>query len=153
MRRFPFLYHPWGVLILCGLLAVAGCKPSVKLVPVTGKVKVGGRPLSKGVVLFAPEAATENTNRLLPTGAIKADGSYELYTQGKAGAPLGRYKIVVSVPDEYETDNKEKKPLPSGAPTRRRVNRKYSNPDTSPLVIEVVESPQAGAYDLTLSNY
>ena len=33
-----------------------------------------------------------------------------------------------------------------------KVHRKYLNPETTPLEIEIVENPKPGAYDLALTK-
>ena len=138
------------VSIYASIAAQTGCGDSgVKLVPVVGKVTVDGQPLTlataEGSVSFRPEKGTEN--RKEPAGAIDKDGTYRLLTDGKEGAPLGRYRVLVAVVEPIDPK--------SGFPYGKRksyVNYKYSDPKTTDLVIEVVASPAPGAYDLKLKK-
>jgi hypothetical protein len=72
---------------------------------------------------------------------------------GKGAAPLGWYKVTISA---YELDSdiakRAKTPGEEGRLARRLVNRQYEDPKTTPLSVEVVESPAAGAYDFKLSK-
>jgi hypothetical protein len=136
-----------GLLCLCGVLALAGCgKPGPgKLYPVSGKVTINGKPMTSGFVGFAPEASpgTGSRAQFMATGTIGSDGTYEIKTDGKPGAPLGKYKATINpgMPTtKEEAANMGKLPF----------DRSYTDPAKSPLAVEVVESPQAGAYDLKL---
>jgi hypothetical protein len=133
---------------------VPGCGSSRDdvLVPVSGKVKVEGKPLTTGWVTYYPDETQGNKSMRLPHGEIKADGSYELFTNGKQGAPRGSYKVVVSA---------VKEPLPvkprrntSGAPTKPKwlIAEKYTRPETTELAREVVAGAAPGRYDLELQR-
>jgi uncharacterized Zn-binding protein involved in type VI secretion len=87
-------------LVATTALILGGCSDSTtqndgppdlsKLVPVTGTVKVNGKPLAGVVVTFLPkEWAASN-------GETKADGSFSLLTAGKPGAFPGDYKVAMS---------------------------------------------------------
>ena len=143
----------WRYLLAASVGAVAtlvGCgDSSSNLVPVVGKVTVDGQPLTTGTgngnVSFRPEKG--NPSRQEPAGAIDPDGTYRLKTDGKEGAPLGRYRVMVV--DVEPIDPK------SGFPYGKRkshVNYKYADLKTTDLVIEVVREPAPGAYDLKLKK-
>jgi hypothetical protein len=141
----------WRYLLAASVGAVAtlvGCGgSSSNLVPVVGKVTVDGQPLTtgNGNVSFRPEKGSPS--RQEPYGAIGPDGTYRLITDGKEGAPLGRYRVMVV--DVEPIDPK------SGFPYGKRkshVNYKYSELKTTDLVIEVVREPAPGAYDLKLKK-
>jgi len=132
----------------------SGCTSSkvVVPVPVAGVVKVDGKPLDIGWVTFHPDESRGNLSTHLSFGEIKKDGSYELTTNTKPGAPPGFYKVVVSATND---------PIPlkppiteDGKPWQPRwlTHEKYTRPETTDLKIEVVESPAARAYDLELSK-
>src|SRR6516162_7874588 len=89
-----------------------GCHPDRKdvLLRVSGCVKVAGKPLKLGWVTFYPDESRGNRSSRLPVGEITSDGTYELSTNGKAGAPPGFYKIVVAASEE---------PLPVKPPRNR----------------------------------
>jgi hypothetical protein len=138
-RRFAF------PLLGCFLLVVAGCGKSVTLAPVSGMVTVDGQALTAGQVSLIPQGATEPTSGKsnLSAGTIDSSGKYTIYTDGRSGAPLGKYKVVVT-PSMMPSAGKEAPP--------RAFNTKYSDRTKTDLEIEVIEKAQAGKYDLKLSK-
>jgi hypothetical protein len=134
----------WQALCAGGLLALAGCG-GLKLVPVSGTVTLGDQPLKVGRVLFNPDATKGNNARVACVGRIRTDGRYELYTTGVTpsengkGVPLGWYKVtLLNATGSTELD--------------RLVNPIYFDENKTPLSIEVVADPPAGAYDLKLKR-
>jgi hypothetical protein len=127
-----------GLMGLAG--AICGCGDSFQLVPVTGKVTVGGKPLASGMVSYRPDRKAGNKFGGEPLGEIK-NGVYTLETRGKPGAPVGKYRVVVA---------------PSGPPdntkptVKAEFDPKYSLAEKSGLDIEVVPNAPAGKYDLKL---
>src|ERR1051325_10249454 len=86
--------------ILAGLIfvlsSVSGCSGnSEKLIPVSGTVSIEGKALSTGTVTLVPEAESGEKSFQRPLGAIKSDGHFELFTNGKKGVSPGKYKVVV----------------------------------------------------------
>jgi hypothetical protein len=133
-----------GVVLAC----VMGCGKDGegKLVPVQGKVMVGDKPLTTGVVVFRPDAAKGNTSQHEPRGQIDAEGNYQLKTAQYGGAAPGWYKvgIITALPS---TDAKAPYTIPpSLMPTI------YNDPERSRLAVEVVEKPNPGAYDVKISK-
>ncbi|MBS0263222.1 MAG: carboxypeptidase regulatory-like domain-containing protein [Planctomycetes bacterium] len=76
------------------LVVVAGCgEDGPALSPVTGKVTKGGQPVEKVLVTFSPESG----KGISSTGQTGADGRFILISQtGKAGAPVGTYKVTIT---------------------------------------------------------
>jgi hypothetical protein len=127
------------------VLAAAGCssESGEKLGPVTGKITVGGKPLTTGSVSLRPDASQGNKGQHQPNGAIDAEGTYELLVPpAKKGAPLGWYKVVVTAYDN---------PMPN-KPLKSFIDMKYSDEKTTPLKFEVIENPEPGRYDLKLTR-
>ncbi|HLJ92854.1 MAG TPA: hypothetical protein VKU02_06640 [Gemmataceae bacterium] len=151
MSRFHTLLHGPGFLVVCvgvGIALVAGCgDSSSNLVPVVGKVIVDGKPLTTGtgIVNYRPEKGSLNHKE--PAAKIEPDGTYRLTTDGKEGAPPGRYRVLVVDVEEIDPKNG----FPYGK-RRSHVNYKYGDLKTTDLVIEVVPSPGPGAYDLKLKK-
>jgi hypothetical protein len=130
---------------LGGLVLLSGCGDgSSKLVPVSGKVTINGKPLTSGWVSLRPDKSKGNTFGGEPMGEVNAQGEYTIQTNGQPGAPLGAYKVVVSSTGATTEDNTKVK-------AQSLVNPTYLHPDITPLKIEVVETATAGAYDLKLS--
>jgi len=119
-------------------LLLAGCNSDpalAKLVPVHGKITLAdGTPLPDGMVEFVP--MDKQLAAPFPTGNIEADGSYTLTTHGKAGAPLGKYRAVLSRGEDRKL--------------WIRVNSLYFAQRKSPLEVEIEENKPAGGYDLKL---
>ena len=137
----------WLAAVFMLLGALGGCDSSGvgRLVPVQGAVLVDGQPLATGSLVFKPNAEKGNSSKFEPAATINADGSYQLFTAERAGAPLGWYKVSVvaqAAPDE-------KNPY---APPKHLVHSRYGDPNSSGLEVEVVESPAAAAYDLKLTK-
>lgn len=86
------------------LTAGIGCSkgPSLKTVPVSGKVTLDGQPLAGASVVFHGEMASGAVAPPPPsTGITGADGTYKLSTmasgsQVAAGAPPGTYKVTIT---------------------------------------------------------
>jgi hypothetical protein len=134
---------------LAGLAAaLAGCGESVggtRLVGVAGKARVDGSPLATGTLSFLPDASKGNTSKLAPGGAIKADGTYTLFTEGRKGAPVGWYKVIVIAAEPVD-------PNAPYAPRRSFIDARYNTVETTDLRLEVTERPAPGAYDLDLKK-
>jgi hypothetical protein len=129
---------------ITGLIAACGCGSNSKYTPgklvrVSGNVTLEGKPLSKGTVYFAPE---KSDLLISPEGKIDDSGNYELKTGGKDGAPLGKFKVFVNLTADFEKEDA----------TPENVNRSFLSPNTSPLSITVVETPEDGAYDVKLTE-
>jgi hypothetical protein len=134
-------------LLLAGLLAACGCSgPTEQFVPVAGTVKVNSVPLTVGSVSFRPDPDRGNTSQHHPTGPIAADGSFELSTLGRKGAPVGWYKVLI-----FADLNQQTGPVHPVLP-RWATDVKYTSEQTTDLFVEVLEQPPAGAYDFGLSK-
>jgi hypothetical protein len=129
------------------LIALPGCSSGPRQVPVSGKITVNGRPLTEGRITFLP--ANDNRNELVPYGSVNKDGEYVLHTNGKLGAPLGQYKVIIQIPSEFESapGKKRQGPLP-----KRLIHPKFSNAALTPLQVTVEESAQPGAYDFIVTG-
>jgi hypothetical protein len=156
MKRMLFS-RLFFLVVLAGAGLVLGCgQKDVSLAPVSGKVTVDGQPLTSGSVSLlldvplgnegAKEASKAPTAGL-SGGKIGPDGTYKIYTGGKEGAPLGKYKVRVIPPQTETKKDKDAKEAPDIG-----YNKKYTDANKTPLHIEVVASPQPGAYDLKLTK-
>ena len=140
--------HPqvWAfVALLCPAFLVAGCntQPGEKLLPVSGKVTAGGKPVPTGNVTFYPMAAKGNETKHQPMGVLDSEGNYEVFVPGgRKGAPAGWYKVVV-----YAVDD----PQP-GKPNKYLVQKECADVDATPLKIEVIANPEPQRYDWKLKR-
>jgi hypothetical protein len=120
---------------------VSGCKPGVAVVPVSGKVTVDNQPVTAGNVSYMPVGKESAAG--MSTGQIKEDGSYTIYTAGKAGAPPGQYKVTVTG-----------SMIPTGGGKMPSIpfSTKFTSVDSTPLTKEVKGDAPAGYYDLKLTK-
>jgi hypothetical protein len=125
------------------LAAVSGCsgQPAVK-----GHASVDNKPLSSGSVRFIPDKDKGNTATAEPRGVITEQGTYEVATDGRPGAPPGWYKVVVAAVEPVDLNN------PSPPPAKSLIAVKYNQPETTDLHVEVKAGAADGAYDLKLSG-
>ena len=102
-----------------------------------GLVLLDEQPLTAGTVVFGPEPADKDRPAIV--GTIAQDGTYTVSIKDNDGIPIGRYRATVFV-------GRVGKASPD-APFAPR----FSSRD-SPLVLDVVENPRPGAYDLRLTK-
>ena len=113
-------------------LCISGCAdepvdapPQVDLFPVSGVITRDAEPLASALVIYTPDIMG-SAQGFGATGVTDAEGRYELeYRSGeevKAGAPAGKYKVVISL----IVDN-DGNPLPA-------------DPDTPPMMSGGIES-------------
>jgi hypothetical protein len=137
--------------VLCAFLAF-GCGDDSgvgTVYPVRGKIFLNNEPFtaSTTVIVFKPNAARGNKTAFEPAGKVDEDGNYTLLTRNRSGAPPGWYKVVVVATGGPRKEATKHRPQPQSL-----LPAKYGQAKTTPLEIEVVESPAAGAYDLKLSR-
>jgi hypothetical protein len=125
--------------VFLGIAAhVAGCSASASVgtyFPVEGQVTLGKRPLVGGTVSLLPLDREGDVPH--SEGTIDVQGHYKILTAGKQGAPLGRYRAIVTTSGEDKTQDSQ-------------FNSVYSHSENSPLTLEVLENAPAGYYDLKL---
>ena len=138
--------------LLSVLLSGCGDDGIGTVYPVNGRVLQNAEPfkVKTGYVLLKPDTEKGNNTKFEPAGTIDADGNYTVYTKQRSGAPPGWYKVIVTASGESA------KPSPSQSSTRplskSLLSSKYGQEKTTPLSIEVVASPPAGAYDLNVTD-
>jgi hypothetical protein len=154
MCRVLFPQHPnraWQfgfIALACSLISACGGKQEedFQLVPVTGKVSVGGVSLPRGQVVFYPDESKGNKSNKMSSGLIKSDGTFTLSTTQngslKEGAPPGWYKVTVTGSGMSDPEQAKTK-----MPT---FNPADSNQKTTKLHVEVKQG--GGPYDLKLTK-
>lgn len=134
--------------VVCGaaaLLPIGGCGDGrLPRKPVSGRVTVEGKPAAGAIVVLHPVAGTAaaEAERVRPTATCERDGSFVVGTWELAdGVPAGRWKATVqwfvaesaSAETDPETAHLDKD----------RLGGSYADPETTPLVIEVVDAAVA----------
>jgi hypothetical protein len=131
-----------GILGMC--LAFAGCggNQQISTYPVTGKVRYAdGSPMQGGTITLHSGESTVPTR-----GVVEEDGSFTVGTYGvDDGAPAGSYKVALfpELPADFDPDSGRRLP-----PT---IDRKYSDPDTSGVTLEVSADGQ-NHHDITVER-
>lgn len=99
-----FCFH--GLLVV-GLMLLAGCGGGPKLVSVSGRVTMGGKPLANATVIFEPIAAAAGTEAGGGAyGRTNADGRYSLkyVLDDRAGAVAGEHRVTITSAGEATSD-------------------------------------------------
>jgi hypothetical protein len=134
------------IILVCGSLCLPACNPDPigKTYPVKGKVYLDGVLLKAGSVAFFPADQAEGTPAFEAGGRIKQDGTYELSTRGKPGALLGSYQVTVVLQNKAEPDRPGE--------VVSLVPKEYTNKETTPLKVQVIEKLEGGKYDLQMNS-
>jgi len=122
---------------------LVGCgRSGPPLIAVTGKVTLDGQPATEGGVVFHGGAKQY-------LGSIRPDGTYSIISPAtrEPGAPAGKYKATVFVTSTPKNAEGQPIDLP-----KTISNRKFMNVASTPLEVEVVETPAAGAFDLVVTK-
>jgi len=121
---------------------------------VAGKITVAGAALTAGNLEYLAADLQQARSQPRSVGTIQPDGSYEMQTAGFGGVPPGKYKVVIYAPAEPSEITLPRSLQESNNPaeTKWLINKKYANPGTTDLVVDVVESPPSNAFDLNVSK-
>jgi hypothetical protein len=140
------------LLVVVALVAgLAGCGKvpgdEGKRVPVTGRVSFkDGKPLTRGVVVFWPDASKGNASQHEPRGEVDAQGNYKLATSPRLEGVLpGWYKVAIVAQEPFDENDPYKDPP-------WLINRRFGNRDKSGLAVEVIERAEPGRYDFQVSK-
>jgi hypothetical protein len=135
---------------LAALLSITalGCGPPYKLVPVTGVVKLNGKPTADLVVVFLPDPE-KGTHGPRSSGQTDAQGQYHLICDDhqRAGAVAGWHRVLLTdaratlPPAEARKDNAVFPPS--------RIAKRYGLVESSPLRKEVQAGQQTVDLDVT----
>lgn len=157
-------------LVCAGLLVVAaGCTRGPTYVPVSGTVRLDGKPLANVQVSFvlAPEAGFADATGIATTNAV---GEYTLGSlAGRAAVAAGPYRVMIAEPDPTPLGglmppapppdgdprklprNPDPPADPPGPPPKPpRFPAVYGDYTNTPLRLDV--TPATTRYDLDLSS-
>jgi hypothetical protein len=129
-----FSRRMWLVQALAGgalAAGLAGCGESVDVVPVSGTLTRGGKPLAGFIVTFQPTSGRPSVS---PTDQ---NGHFDLkYTFEKKGALRGRHKVHIQHPSDFGGGEAatESKLTPSEI---KEVIAKYGSAEVTPLIVEI----------------
>lgn len=131
-----------AVALTCLTLAGVGCGDRLPTVPLTGSVRVDGKPVAGvQVVLHPVDPADPRLAKLRPTGRTEADGSYRIGTYEMAdGAPAAEYRITAEwfTGGPATTTSETADPEANAAATQTdRLGGRFADPDASPLKASV----------------
>ena len=132
-------------LLLLALVLPAGCsRGHDPTYTVTGTVRVDGKILNGGSVIFETIEPGSDGKVRTARAAIQSDGNYRLTTFAENdGAMAGRHRVAVMATSVVAPE----KPLP---PAARILPRKYASTVTSGLEFEV--KPEPNMIDIELSS-
>jgi hypothetical protein len=131
-----------GPAVVCALVAAVGCSSGPKRVPVSGSVTLDGKPLNAGVIHFYPDPDKGNPHRVDCLSPCR-DGRYNLLTtavrdsESGDGAPVGWYKVYLYT-DVPGFDQK--------------IHSRFTDPARTTILVEVVEKPEPGQYDIDFKS-
>jgi hypothetical protein len=138
-----------GALTLVSAASLVGCGGSeppgpkqLPTVPAAGTVTYNGQPLANATI-----SCQHSDGEAAASGKSDASGKFTLKSYGdKDGAPVGSYKVSVSVSAVQEIEPGVMAPEPPGG-FKSPIPAKFGNVAESGLTLEV---PAAGSTDLKL---
>ena len=140
--------------ILAGLIAT-GCSNQPKLVPVSGKVTLNGKPLRNVRVDFHPDPDA-GTRGKGSTATTDAEGNFSLtYEENSPGAIVGHHRVIITDLDLFGTEFVGRKDYrtespggPKETPKKARFSDIYSNLANTPFKKEVAPGMEPVTFDL-----
>jgi hypothetical protein len=139
---------PLSLCAVCLAALATGCgsEPSPEFAPVSGVVRISGKPQPKLLVRFSPDPEKGNGLPAVATGTSDAQGKYTLNYEFRgeegAGAAVGWHRVSVIDTAVGHTPQGQM-PKPSAVP------QQYSNPSTTPLTKEVIPGEQTIDIDIS----
>jgi hypothetical protein len=118
MRRFA---------LVAAAALMLGCGGGEKIAPVSGTVKLDGKPLANAQVTFQPTGSASNPKAGVGSyGTTDANGNYSLKTSdtdNKSGAVVGTHRVAIQI-KQGETDDRDPKlrPPPKVLPPKYNLN-------------------------------
>jgi len=138
--------------IVVAVLFAAGCSGEPKRVPVKAVVRLDGQPMDTVLVsFFWAEPVRDPSKAGYGRGVSNADGTLvvnDMY--GRDGMWPGKYKVTF---EKYVTA--QGKPIPLNAKpdevyggARNMLPKKYHNPDTTDVIVEVTDKGLDTVFEL-----
>ena len=153
MKNFSLAVAGFALFLLAGC-GTKGDNASLVVYPVSGKVTLKDAPLPGGQVTFMPDQSKGNKSKLSPSGKVGSNGEYTLTSDGRSGAPLGWYKVIVATDTPGMGGTVPVNPTPGKVVPLGgqgpQIDPSYKDSSRTRLAVEVVVSPAAGAYDFKI---
>lgn len=130
------------VIVGATIATVSGCGP--RLVPVSGRVTMAGKPVDRGHIWFVPDMEKGAKHSNFTPCALDADGRYALKTEDRPGILPGPYKVVIFATKNEPPEN------PNGWVPDWIVPAKYADHSTSGLAVEVADSAEPVIHNFDL---
>lgn len=115
------------------LVLLVGCPETSKLLQVTGKITVDGKPADGASVLFFPEGSGGE----IAAGSADANGQFSLFSNMEPGVAPGKYKVTVTWPDPAKRPSTEDIAMGRAKDAPDLLKGKFVNKDRSTLSVEV----------------
>jgi hypothetical protein len=113
------------LVLVAAAALVLGCGGGDKIVPVSGTVKLDGKPLANAMVSFQPTSTAKNpTAGIGSYGNTDADGKYSLKTADtdKSGAIVGTHRVQINLKVESDDRPAFNRPPPKLLPPKYNRN-------------------------------
>jgi hypothetical protein len=125
------------VFIVLFVFLSVGCGDSInqKTYPVTGEVRLDGKPFKGLTVVLRPVDKTNFKRQEIPQGITDENGKFSIHTYTSSdGAPAGDYKVGIALMQPVDEEG--------GDQVKRELNQpllppKYADPETSGLKVTV----------------
>jgi hypothetical protein len=134
-----------GALVLAGLLFLLAMGCGDRRVGVEGKVTLDGKPLSKAMVVFRPEAGGQESGDVTDD-----DGSFRVKGAQADGLVPGQYKVTVSkkeYPPGMTPPGPKEMSFKLSAKMIEVLHKNYTMQDKTPLRVLV---PPGGSKDVQI---
>lgn len=119
--------------IFLSVVLSIGCGDSInqKTYPVTGEVRLGGKPFKGLTVVLRPVDKTNFKRQEIPQGITDENGKFSVHTYTtNDGAPAGDYKIGIALMQPLDDEGGDQVKRDPNQPI---VPTKYADPETSGL--------------------
>jgi len=108
------------LLVLAAAFPAGGCGDDARgLRAVSGTVTLKGTPVEVGMIDFIPAAGTSGGGTYTKSGAVIADGKYEIPKE--KGLVPGKYKVSISAPDKHHKLGGDELPGPTSSRTSKNL--------------------------------
>lgn len=131
---------PWRFSLVLLLPWLEGC--GSELVPVSGTVRLDGKPVAKAGILFQPVEGG-----VPASSATDAQGHFHMETGNRPGVMPGEYHIMVAK-QRVSGIGEDERPLRGGIKVEFLIPEKYGNPKASPLRATVGRGSVTYNFDL-----